>query len=228
MLVRSYPEKVQADGGSRAGVVWADRQRRRYRQHAVPPAGGSRARSCRRRLPASRLQGRPRTKCGGVDRLRCALCVLPRDGKAWQAARRLHELTQRFQAKACPALDAGWTQARVSKRRQLWFAQQTWFVRTASRREPLPPGLPIPRLQGIPVETSHRFCPTGKSLLIFRNRVKPRNQKYFASLPTQISSLIRTVSFRQEGRIARRHETRDGMRWTRRRQASNSEPDEWR
>jgi hypothetical protein len=70
--------------------------------------------------------------------------------------------------------------------------------------------------------------PTGKSLLIFRNRVKPRNQKYFASPLTQISSLIRTVSFRQEGRIARRHETRDGMRWTRRRQASNSEPDEWR
>src|SRR5258706_16300641 len=30
------------------------------------------------------------------------------------------------------------------------------------------------------------FCPTGKSLLIFRNRVKPRNQKYFASPLTQI------------------------------------------
>jgi hypothetical protein len=68
--------------------------------------------------------------------------------------------------------------------------------------------------------------PTGKSLLIFRSRVKPLLQKYFASRLTQISSLIRTVSFRQEGRIARRHETRDGMRWTRRRQASNSEPDE--
>jgi hypothetical protein len=61
---------------------------------------------------------------------------------------------------------------------------------------------------------------TGKSLLIFRNRVKPLLQKYFASRLTQISSLIRPVSFRQEGRIARRHETRDGMRWTRRRQAS--------
>ena len=35
--------------------------------------------------------------------------------------------------------------------------------------------------------------PTGKSLLIFRNRVKPRNQKYFPSRLTQISSLIRTV-----------------------------------
>src|SRR5258705_13792664 len=42
--------------------------------------------------------------------------------------------------------------------------------------------------------------PTGKSLLIIRNRVKPRNQKYFASLPAQISSLIRTVPFQQEGR----------------------------
>src|SRR6266478_9978122 len=34
--------------------------------------------------------------------------------------------------------------------------------------------------------------PTGKSLLIFRNGVKPRLQKYFCFLPTQISSLIRT------------------------------------
>jgi hypothetical protein len=67
--------------------------------------------------------------------------------------------------------------------------------------------------------------PTGKSLLIIRNRVKPLLQKYFASLPAQISSLIRTVPARQEGRCAR-HETRDGMRWTRRRQASNSEPDD--
>src|SRR6478736_1235699 len=73
------------------------------------------------------------------------------------------------------------------------------------------------------VEQIQQICPTGKSLLIFRSRVKPLLQKYFASLPTQISSLIRTVSFRQEGRIARRHETRDGMRWTRRvRRASAS------
>jgi hypothetical protein len=57
-------------------------------------------------------------------------------------------------------------------------------------------------------------------------KVKPRNQKYFGFRSTQISPLIRAVSFRQEGRIARRHETRDGMRWTRRHQASNSEPDE--
>src|SRR5467141_808183 len=183
MLVRSYPEKVQADGGSRAGVAWADRQRRRYRQHAVPPARGSRARSCRRRLPASRLQGRPRTKCGGVDRLRCALRVLPRDGKARQAARRLHELTERFQAK--------WTPARVSKWRQLWFARQTWFDRSARRRVPSnsepfiprlwkPTDLPATGQIKIRVLELRKINPTGKSLPIFGNRVKPRNQKYSA------------------------------------------------
>jgi hypothetical protein len=31
--------------------------------------------------------------------------------------------------------------------------------------------------------------PTGKSLLIIRNRVKPRNQKYFCFRPTQISCI---------------------------------------
>src|SRR6266446_10083472 len=41
--------------------------------------------------------------------------------------------------------------------------------------------------------------PTGKSLLIFRNRVKPRNQKYFCFRLTQISSLIRTVPSRKRG-----------------------------
>ena len=35
-------------------------------------------------------------------------------------------------------------------------------------------------------EPIQQVCPTGKSLLIFRNRVKPRNQKYFASPLTQI------------------------------------------
>jgi len=32
------------------------------------------------------------------------------------------------------------------------------------------------------VEQIQRICPTAKSLLIFRNRVKPLLQKYFASL----------------------------------------------
>src|SRR6267378_420038 len=43
------------------------------------------------------------------------------------------------------------------------------------------------------------FCPTGKSLLIFRNRVKPLLKKYFVSRSTQISSLIRAVPFQQRG-----------------------------
>jgi hypothetical protein len=60
--------------------------------------------------------------------------------------------------------------------------------------------------------------PTGKSLLIFRNGVKPRNQKYFASLPTQISSLIRTVPSHQRGDRASSR-ARGGMRWTQKRQA---------
>ncbi len=64
----------------------------------------------------------------------------------------------------------------------------------------------IRRLQGMPAESIRLFCLTGKSLLIFRNRVKPRNQKYFCSRLTQITSISITVSFRQEGRIARRHE----------------------
>src|SRR5437667_7104208 len=43
----------------------------------------------------------------------------------------------------------------------------------------------IRRLQGMPAESIRLFCLTGKSLLIFRNRVKPRNQKYFCSRLTQ-------------------------------------------
>jgi hypothetical protein len=61
--------------------------------------------------------------------------------------------------------------------------------------------------------------PTGKSLLIFRNRVKPQNQKYFASRLTQISSISKTVPSPLEGRIAIVTDVGDGMRWTRERQA---------
>ena len=39
-----------------------------------------------------------------------------------------------------------------------------------------------------------RPASTGKSLLIFRNRVKPRNQKYFAFADGQITGLNRPVS----------------------------------
>jgi hypothetical protein len=44
--------------------------------------------------------------------------------------------------------------------------------------------------------------PTGKSLLIFRNYVKPLLQKYFASRLTQISCISATVLSHREGRIA--------------------------
>src|SRR5712672_3204087 len=54
--------------------------------------------------------------------------------------------------------------------------------------------------------------PTGKSLLIFRNRVKPRNQKYLASRPTQISSLIRRlVPTRGADRASSRNAGRDAV-----------------
>src|SRR5258707_11543393 len=60
--------------------------------------------------------------------------------------------------------------------------------------------------------------PTGKSLLIFRNRVKPRNQKYSASRLTQISCISLTVSSHQRGDRASSR-ARGGMRWTQGRQA---------
>jgi hypothetical protein len=47
--------------------------------------------------------------------------------------------------------------------------------------------------------------PTGKSLPIIRNLVKPRNQKYFASRLTQITSKS-NPSRPTRGAIARRHE----------------------
>ena len=47
-----------------------------------------------------------------------------------------------------------------------------------------------------------QISPTGKSLLIFRNRVKPLLQKYFASRLTQIRCISKTVPSPLEGRIA--------------------------
>jgi len=67
------------------------------------------------------------------------------------------------------------------------------------------------------IKSGHLGCgkidPTGKSLLIFRNRVKPRNQKYFCFRLTQISSLIRAVPSHKRGG-SRSSRTRGGMRWT--------------
>jgi hypothetical protein len=52
--------------------------------------------------------------------------------------------------------------------------------------------------------------PTGKSLRIFRSSVKPLLQKYFASLPTQISSLIPAV-LPTEGRAHVTNAERDAV-----------------
>src|SRR5258707_9195388 len=52
-----------------------------------------------------------------------------------------------------------------------------------------------------PPPAIHPKLPDGQITSCFPKwPVQPLLQKYFASLPTQISSLIRTVSFRQEGR----------------------------
>ena len=59
-------------------------------------------------------------------------------------------------------------------------------------------------------------CPTGKSVLIFRNGVKPEtseNQKYIASVFPQISGITALVSPRDEGRWPSSL-TRGEMRWT--------------
>jgi hypothetical protein len=56
-------------------------------------------------------------------------------------------------------------------------------------------------------------CPTGKSLLIFRNRVKPRNQKYSASRQPQITPTTPAIPRPQEGRIAIVTDVGCGERW---------------
>src|SRR5258705_7564818 len=61
--------------------------------------------------------------------------------------------------------------------------------------------------------------PTGKSLRIFRNRVKPRNQKYPAFALGQISARTSAIPCPQEGRFAIVTDVGCGMRWTRQRQA---------
>src|SRR2546430_16488514 len=50
-------------------------------------------------------------------------------------------------------------------------------------------------------------CPDGQITSCFPKwLVQPLLQKYFCFGPRQITSLIRTVPSRQEGRVARRHE----------------------
>jgi hypothetical protein len=62
--------------------------------------------------------------------------------------------------------------------------------------------------------------PTGKSLLIFRNDVKPRNQKYSAFGAGQISARTAAIPCPQEGRFAIVTDVGCGMRWTRQRQGA--------
>src|SRR5437016_1012110 len=50
--------------------------------------------------------------------------------------------------------------------------------------------------------TPHKGCPTGKSLLIIRNRVKPENQKYSAFHVEQINGTSFAHPGPQEGRFA--------------------------
>jgi hypothetical protein len=47
------------------------------------------------------------------------------------------------------------------------------------------------------LEAFQRNRPTGKSFLIFRNRVKPRNRKYSASVVGQISASSFAILFRR-------------------------------
>ena len=56
--------------------------------------------------------------------------------------------------------------------------------------------------------------PSGKSLLIFRNRVKAGNQKYSASRAPQINGITPLVSPDERGG-SRSSRTCGGMRWTR-------------
>src|SRR6266853_6808891 len=50
-------------------------------------------------------------------------------------------------------------------------------------------------------EQARQIDPTGKSLLIFRNRVKPQNKKYFAFPEGQIRGTSIAIPSRQEGRF---------------------------
>ena len=56
--------------------------------------------------------------------------------------------------------------------------------------------------------------PTGKSLPIFRNNVKPRNQKYPPFVVRQINGMTRRILSREEGRRPSSR-TWDRERWTR-------------
>jgi len=63
------------------------------------------------------------------------------------------------------------------------------------------------------IRATYQLCPTGKSLLIFRSRIKPQNQKYFAFAVGQISGMNLPDSPDKRG---------GGMRWTRNARKTNA------
>src|SRR5882757_1149778 len=70
--------------------------------------------------------------------------------------------------------------------------------------------------QGSMASENGAGCPTGKSFLVFGNRVKPKittNQKYFAFPEGQISAITLAIPSHSEGRRPSSR-TRGGLRWT--------------
>jgi hypothetical protein len=59
-----------------------------------------------------------------------------------------------------------------------------------------------------------RKRPVGQITSLAPNPVQPLREKYSTSLFTQITGVFKTVSSLR-GAARDRHETRDGMRWTR-------------
>jgi hypothetical protein len=73
--------------------------------------------------------------------------------------------------------------------------------------------------------TDSTNLPDGQITSDFQKSCQAPKSKIFPFVADPNQMHIQTVPAHTEGRCAR-HETRGGMRWTRRRQASNSEPDE--
>jgi hypothetical protein len=75
-------------------------------------------------------------------------------------------------------------------------------------------GLETPRRRAILSNDFKPVCPSGKSLLIFGNRVKPQNQKYFAFPEGQISGIGSANPAHTRGRFAIVTMRWAGLRWT--------------
>src|SRR4051812_25080245 len=75
----------------------------------------------------------------------------------------------------------------------------------------------FPRKRERCVNNQRRALPRRANQLSRENLVHPLRKKYFASPVGQISATSSRHPASQEGRMRNRHETRGGMRWTRRR-----------